>query len=129
MEALPPPEGEADVVVDGERGDLESALLHAVAETASTIINAKNLRILILHTVQFTVKRRDQRRYSTAFHVVSGQWQVQCHERFSFWNRRTLFVVRIGALERRETVFRKRVLDSRTRIDSSTPTFAECFWC
>jgi len=58
MEALPltpPPEGAADVGVDGERGDFESALLHAVAETASTIvINAKNLRMLILHHVEFT---------------------------------------------------------------------------
>jgi len=51
----PPPECAADVGVDGERGDFESAFLHAVAETASTIvINAKNLRMLILHHVEFT---------------------------------------------------------------------------
>jgi len=73
MAALPPtPPDPAAVGVDGERGNLELSLLHAVAETASTIaINAKNLRILILHTVQLTVKRRDRRRHSAAFHVVS----------------------------------------------------------
>jgi hypothetical protein len=58
MEALPlapPPDGAADVGGDAERGDFESALLHAVTETASTIvINGKNLRTVILHTVAFT---------------------------------------------------------------------------
>ena len=63
MEALPlpPPEGATDVGVDGETGDFESALLHPVAETASTIaINAKNLRMLILHHGEFTRTRRDR---------------------------------------------------------------------
>jgi hypothetical protein len=32
---------------------------------------------------------------------------VRCHERFSFWNRRTPFVVRIAFLGRRETVCRE----------------------